>query len=158
IEEIIEAVGIAKVEFHRHFKSKSELVGSVLRYHIEEVAAGEGPLAYDLNSWSDLEGCLESYVDFQKRFRMTRGCPLGRLASELREEDELVRHCLNFGLDLMVARLTCFFSREKVAGRLSSDVDVEQLANFCIAVIQGAMLAGRIGRNCRRVEGVFEDL
>lgn len=157
-DEIIEAVGIGEAEFHQHFKSKSELVEVVLRYHIEGLAAGTGLLKYDVRTWWDLEGCLASHVEFHKLFRMTRGCPIGRLGSELREEDDLVRHSLNRALDLMVTRLECFFSREKREGRLANDVDVEQLANFCVAVIQGAMVIGKVRRNCRCVESTFEDL
>lgn len=157
-DEIIEAARVAKDEFHQHFKSKVELAGAVLRYHIEELAAGAGPLKYRLDTWSDLEECFASHVDFQKRFRMTRGCPIGRLGSELREEDDSVRQSLNLALDLMVTKLECLFSREKMAGRLAGDVDVEQLANFCVVVIQGAMLSGKIRVNCRCVERIFEDL
>lgn len=157
-DEIIEAVGVGEAEFHQHFKSKSELVQVVLRYHIEGLAAGTGLLKYDVRTWWDLEECLASHVEFQKLFRMTRGCPIGRLGSELREENDLVRHSLNHALDLMVTRLECFLSREKREGRLANDVDVEQLANFCVAVIQGAMLTGKIRRNCRSVESTFKDL
>jgi hypothetical protein len=89
---------------------------------------------------------------------MTRSCPIARLGSELREEDELVRHSLNLAFDLMTTKLECLFSREKMAGRLASIVDVEQLANFCVAVIQGAMLAGKIRVDSRCVERILEDL
>jgi hypothetical protein len=41
---------------------------------------------------------------------------------------------------------------------LASNVDVEQLANFCVAVIQGAMLAGKIRVDSRCVESIMEDL
>jgi len=157
-DEIIEAVGIAKAEFHQHFKSKSELVCAVLRYYFEQLAAGIGPVKYELDSWNDLQECLRSHVEFQKRFKMTRSCPIGRLGSELKEGDELTSQTLNLILDLMLARFESFFSREKMAGRLASHVDVEQLSNLCVAVIQGAMLVGKIGRNCMRVEVVFEDL
>jgi len=157
-DEIIEAVGIPKAKFCQHFKSKMELAGAVLRYHIEELAAGTGPLKYRLDTWSDLEECFASHVDFQKRFRMTRSCPIARLGSELREEDELVRHSLNLAFDLMTTKLECLFSREKMAGRLASIVDVEQLWNFCVSFIQGAMLAGKIRVDSRCVERILEDL
>ena len=157
-DEVIEAVGIPKAEFHQHFKSRLELVDAVLRYHTEELAAGAGILKYGLDTWADLEECLASHVEFQRRSGMTRSCPIGRLGNELREEDELVRHSLNLALDLMIARLGCLFSREKMAGRLSSNVDVEQLANFCVVIIQGAMLTGKIRVDFRCVESIFEDL
>lgn len=157
-DEIAEAACIPKAQFHQHFKNKSEVACAALRYYFEELAAGIGPVKYELNSWADLEECLSSHVEFQKKFKMTRSCPIGTLGNELKEPDDLTRQALILILDLMLARLESFFSREKVAGRLSSTADVEQLANFCVATIQGAMLTGKIRRNCGCVENVFEDL
>jgi TetR/AcrR family transcriptional repressor of nem operon len=157
-DEIIEAAGLAKTDFRRHFKSKSELVGAVLRYYFEGLAGGMGPLRYELDSWDDLDQCLASHLEFQKKFKMTRGCPVGTLGNELKEGDELTRQSLSHILDLMLARFESFFSREKVGGRLANNVDVEQLANFCVATIQGAMLIGKIRGNCLCVESTFEDL
>ena len=156
--EVIEAAGIAKTEFRQHFKNKAELASAVLRYYFEGLAAGIGPVKYELDSWDDLQECLRSHLDLQKRFRMTRSCPIGTLGNELKEGDELTRQALCLILELMLARLESFFSREKIAGRLSSAADVEQLANFSVATIQGAMLTGKIRRNSRSVETVLEDL
>jgi Tetracyclin repressor-like, C-terminal domain len=89
---------------------------------------------------------------------MMRSCPIGTLGNELQEDDDLTRQALCLILDLMLARLESFFSREKMAGRLPSTVDVEQVANLCVALIQGAMLIGKIRRNCHSTEVVFEDL
>jgi len=157
-DEIIEAAGIRKADFHQHFKNKAELASAVLRYYFEGLAAGVGPVKYELDSWDDLEECLQTHLEFQKRFKMARSCPIGTLGSELKEGDDLTRQGLCLILELMLTRLESFFSREKIAGRLSSTADVEQLANFCVATIQGAMLAGKIRRNCRSVETVLEDL
>ena len=157
-DEIIEAAGIAKAEFHRHFKSKPELAGAVLRYYFEGLAAGIGPVKYELDSWDDLQECLQSHIEFQKRFKMTRSCPIGTLGGELKEADDPTREALSLIFDLMLARLESFFSREKVAGRLASNADVEQLAHFSVAIMQGAMLVGKIRGDCNCVESMFEDL
>lgn len=157
-DEIVEAAGIAKAEFRQNFKNKSELTGAVLRYYFEGLAAGIGPVKYEFDSWEGVQQCLRSHVEFHKKFNMTRSCPIGTLGSELKEGDELARQSISLIIDLMLSRFESFFSREKVAGRLASDADVEQLANFCVATIQGAMLIGKIRRNCRWVESSFEDL
>ncbi len=157
-DEVIETAGISKTEFRQHFKGKWELVGAVLRYYFEGLAGGMGPLRYELDSWDDLDQCLASHLEFQKKFKMTRGCPVGMLGNELKEWDELTRQSLSHILDLMLARFESFFSREKVGGRLANNVDVEQLANFCVAIIQGGILIGKIRGNCRCVESTFEDL
>ena len=157
-DEVIETAAVSKTEFRQHFKSKLELVSAVLRCYFEGLAGGIGPLKYNLESWDDLDRCLTSHLEFQKKFKMTRGCPVGMLGNELKEGDELIRRSLSHILDLMLVRFESFFSREKVEGRLANDVDVEQLANFCIVIIQGAMLTGKIREDCRCVESIFEDL
>ena len=157
-DEIIDAAGIARADFHQHFKNKVELASAVLRHYFEGLAAGVGPVKYELDSWDDLQECLQSHLEFQKRFKMTRSCPIGTLGSELKAGDDPTRHALCLIVELMLARLESFFSRERIAGRLSSTADVEQLANFCVATIQGAMLIGKIRRNWHSVETVFEDL
>jgi molybdopterin synthase sulfur carrier subunit len=45
-----------------------------------------------------------------------------------------------------------FFIREKAKGRLAKDVREEQMADFCITAIQGAMLLGKVKRNSQPVE------
>lgn len=157
-EDIVEAAGISKAEFHQYFKCKPQLVIAVVRSYFESMAAGTGPLCFEFDSWDDLKQCLAGHLEYQRKFRMTRGCPIGTLGNELKEGDELTRHLLNLILDLMMVKLGSFFSREKVAGRLSSTADVEQLANLCVATVQGAMLTGKARRESRCVENVFEDL
>ena len=157
-DEVIETAGVVKTEFLKYFGCKQDLVDSVFRFYFERMAAGGCPANFEIDSWSDLEECLVSQIEFQKKFRMTRSCPMSVLGSELREEEEAMRHFLNLILDLWTTRLERFFSREKAAGRLAGNVDVERLANLCVAVIQGAMLTGKIRGNCRCVESTFEDL
>jgi TetR/AcrR family transcriptional repressor of nem operon len=157
-DEVIETAGISKTEFRQHFKSKLILVRAVLDNYFEGLVAGVGPVNHELNSWDDLECCFASHLEFQKKFKMTRGCPVGMVGNGLKERDEATRQSLSHILDLMLARFASFFSREKVEGRLVNDADAEQLANFCVAVIQGAMLTGKIRGNCRCVESTFDDL
>ena len=157
-DEIVQAARIAKADLRQYFRCKPDLVSAVLRSYFEGIAAGVGPVKYALDSWDDLEQCLASHLEFQKRFKMRRGCPVGVLGSELKEGDETTRQGLTLILDLMLARLGSFFSQEKMAGRLSNTADVEQLANFCVATVQGAILTGKVKRDSHYVEAVFKDL
>jgi TetR/AcrR family transcriptional regulator, transcriptional repressor for nem operon len=158
IDEIAEAAGVSKAEFRQHFGGKLDVVSAVLCFYFEMTAADLGPVKYRLDNWFDLQECLASHLEFQKKFKMKRGCPIGTLGSGLKEGDELTRQSVSHIFDLMLARLESFFSREKVAGRLARNADVEQLANFCVAIIQGAMLTGKIRGNFHGVESTFEDL
>ena len=88
---------------------------------------------------------------------MTRGCPFGTIGNEVTENDELIRQDLSLIFEVVKNKLAAFFIKEKARGQLSQDADEEQLADFCIATIQGAMLLGKIKRNSQPVESTLRE-
>ena len=71
--------------------------------------------------------------------------------------DELIRQDLSLSFELVGNQLAAFFIREKAGGRISDSVKERQLADFCIAVAQGAMLVGKINRDSQLVEATFRE-
>jgi TetR/AcrR family transcriptional regulator, transcriptional repressor for nem operon len=156
-DEIIEASRTGKGQFYHYFKSKEGLVHAVLESHLEAIKSGSGRIKYEINSWKDLEKWFHSHIDWQMSFGMTRGCPIGTVANELTEEDELIRQDVSLIIELIKYKVAAFFIREKAKGYLRNDADEERLADFCIATLQGAMLVGKIRRNKRPVEMTFRE-
>src|SRR5215470_16896893 len=156
-EQIIEASGTGKGQFYHYFKNKEGLVHEVLQTYLEAIRNGGGPLNYDIASWDDLEQWFRAQLALQKRFRMTRGCPFGTIGNEVTENDELIRQDLSLIFEVTKAKIAAFFVREKAAGRLDPDVSEECLADFCIAMIQGAMLMGKVKRSSQLVESVVHE-
>ena len=153
-DQVIEASETGKGQFYHYFKSKEGLVHEVLQAYLDDIAKGTAPLSYEINSWEDLESWFFSNIELQKRFGMTRGCPFGTIGNEVTENDELIRQDLSLIFEVVKNKLAAFFIKEKVTGRLSQDANEEQLANFCIATIQGAMLLGKIKRNSQPAEAI----
>ena len=89
---------------------------------------------------------------------MRRGCPLGIIGNELTEEDEAIRQDLNLVFEALKERIATFLKKEKSEAHLLPTTDVDQLAEFCVATIQGAMLIGKVRRDSRAVARIFEDL
>lgn len=156
-DDIIEESRTGKGQFYHYFKSKEGIVHAVLESHLEAIKAGSGPIKYEIHSWRDLEKWFLSHIDWQMSFGMTRGCPIGTVANELTEEDELIRQDVNLIIELIKYKLATFFIREKAKGHLRKDADEERLADFCIATLQGAMLVGKIRRSKRPVEMAFRE-
>jgi len=153
-EQIIEASGTGKGQFYHYFKNKEGLVHEVLQTYLEAIRNGGGPLNYDIASWDDLEQWFLTQLELQKRFRMTRGCPFGTIGNEVTENDELIRQDLSLIFEVARAKLAAFFVKEKASRRLAPNADPDQLADFCLAMIQGAMLMGKVKRSSRLVESV----
>jgi TetR/AcrR family transcriptional repressor of nem operon len=152
-DQVIEASRTGKGQFYHYFASKEGLVHAVLQNYVDEIHAGNNPAYFEIEDWEDLERWFLVHIELQKSFNMTRGCPFGTIGNGVKEKDELVRQDLQLIFELMKSNLAAFFIREKARGRMKKDANEEQLADFCIASVQGAMLMGKIKRNSRTVEG-----
>src|SRR5262249_1226051 len=150
-DEIIEISGTGKGQFYYYFKNKDDLVHQVLESHLGMIESGTAPVRYDIASWGDLERWFLDQVELQKKFQMTRGCPFGTIGNGLTGQDELIRLDLCRIFDAVRMRIAAFFIKEKAQGRLAQEVDEEHLADYCIAVAQGAMLMGKIKRSSHAV-------
>jgi len=151
-DEIIEVSRTGKGQFYHYFKSKAGLVHEVLQGYLDAIQAGHAPLSYEIASWRDLERWFLAQIELQKSFQMTRGCPFGTIGNEVTENDELIRQDLSLIFELVKNKLTTFFVKEKARGRLSRKANPEELSDFCIAAIQGAMLMGKIKRSSLTAE------
>ncbi len=156
-DQIIDASGTGKGQFYHYFRNKEGLVHEVLLTYLEDIRNGSGPLNYDVESWDDLERWFKAHLALQQRFRMTRGCPFGTIGNEVTENDELVRQDLSLIFEVVKAKVAGFFIKEKASGRLAPDVREDQLADFCLATIQGAMLMGKVKRSSQLVEHVVRE-
>jgi AcrR family transcriptional regulator len=151
-DQVIAASGTGKSQFYHYFKSKEGLVHEVLQSHLDAIRRGSYPVDCEVDSWRDLEQWFRAHLKLQKSFQMTRGCPLGTMGNEITASDELIRQDLSLIFEVMKNKLAAFFIREKAAGRLSPQAREHELADFCIATIQGAMLMGKINRSSELVE------
>ncbi len=156
-DEIIEASETGKGQFYHYFKNKEGLVHEVLLTHLEAIKTGAAPIEYEIKSWRSLEEWFLSQIALQKKFAMARGCPFGTIGNEVTGSDELIRQDLSLIFEVMKNKLATFFVQEKAKGRLIPEAPEEHLADFCIAIIQGAMLLGKIKRNSRSAETTVQE-
>jgi AcrR family transcriptional regulator len=156
-DQIIAASGTGKSQLYHYFGSKEGLVHAVLQTWLEAVRGGTYPADPAIDSWRDLEQWFRTHVKWQKRFQMTRGSALGTIGNELTAEDELVRQDLTLIFEVMRNKLASFFIREKAAGRLAPRAREHELADFCLAAVEGAMLLGRINRSSAVAEATIEE-
>jgi AcrR family transcriptional regulator len=151
-DQIIEKSRTGKGQFYHYFKNKEGLVHEVLQSHLDAIRDGTAPLSYEIETWQDVERWFRSQIQLQRSFKMSRGCPFGTIANEITDNDELMRQDLSLIFEVMKNKITSFFYKEKARGRLTVEADEDSMADFCIAVIQGAMLMGKVKRNSQSVE------
>jgi len=153
----MEASRTGKGQFYHYFKNKEGLVHEVLQYHLEAIREGTAPLNYEIESWQDLETWFRAQIELQRSFKMTRGCPFGTIGNEITENDELIRQDLSLIFEVIRNRIASFFIKEKAKGRLVHAANTDSMADFCIAVIQGAMLVGKVKRNSQLSETTIQE-
>jgi AcrR family transcriptional regulator len=156
-DQIIEASGTGKGQFYHYFRNKEGLVHEVLQSHLHAIKTGTAPLDYEIESWQDLERWFLAQIDLQRKFGMTRGCPFGTIGNEITENDELIRQDLSLIFEVIKNKLAAFFIKAKAKGRLAPDANEGKMADYCIAVVQGAMLLGRIRRDGASAEATVRE-
>ena|SRR5215469_11488768 len=130
--------------------------GSCIR--LEEIESGTSPLHPKLASWRDFKRSLAVHMKFLKEFNMLRGCPLAIIGNELTEEDDTVRQVLSLVFDALTKRIAALFLKLKTEGRLPRNANERQLAEFCVAVMQGSMVVGKVRGKSEAVAQIFKEM
>jgi len=156
-DQIIEKSGTGKGQFYHYFKNKEGLVHEVLQSHLDAIRNGTAQLNHEIESWEDLEKWFRAQIRLQRSFNMRRGCPFGTIGNEVTDNDELIRQDLSLIFEVISNKIASFFRKEKAKGRLVETADEEAMADFCIAMIQGAMLLGKVKRHGRLVDTTIRE-
>lgn len=157
-EQVIEASGTGKGQFYHYFKSKEGLIHEVLLYYLDSIESGTARINYDIDTWQDLEQLFTAHIEAQKSFGMRRGCPFGTIANEVTENDDLIRADISLLFEVVKNKLAAFFGKEKAAGRLAREANALQMAELCMAALQGGMLLGKIRRNAQPLEATVREV
>ena len=155
VDEVLERSGTGKGQFYHYFKSKEALVHAVLQAFYERLKSGEGPFKASLGSWQDVERWFQCYQSAQKSFKCERGCPVGTIGNELTQGDELIRQDINLIFEYFHNTLARFLQSEKAKGALKPSADPDELADFCLAVVQGGSLLAKVKRSIAPAENAM---
>lgn len=158
LSEVCKAAKVSMQQLHRHFRTKGDIARAVVRAYLTEIKGDMSQVHRKLDTWKDFERTFSAHIGLLEQFNMRRGCPLGVIGNELTDKDEAIREELKLVFEALKERIAGFLKKEKSARRFLRTADHEQLAEFCVATMQGAMLIGKVRRNPRTVTKLFEDL
>ena len=156
-DEIITASRTGKGQFYYYFKSKRDLVHQVLETCLDAIETGRAPVKHDIETWAGLERWFLDHLELQKQYDMRRSCPFGTIGNGVTDSDELIRLDLCRIFEAVRMRIAAFLIKEKAQGRLAPEANEEQLADYCIAVVQGAMFMGKIKRSSEATEATMRE-
>lgn len=152
VDEILKQSGTGKSQFYHYFKSKEGLVHAVLQYFYELLKTNRAPMKSKVESWEDLEEWFGFFLGFQRQVNCERSCPIGTIGNDLSNGQELLRQDVRLIFDLMSRSLVDFFNVLKGRKQLAPGVDAQALADFCLCIMQGGLLVGKVRRDTHPFE------
>src|SRR3954447_21074611 len=158
LAEILAAAEAKPGSFYYFFKTKEELLLAVLRLYVETLwpvvmapafAESEDPVARIFH-------VLGFYRQNLIRTGCTYGCPIGRLALEIPEEQTEVHRLLADNFDGWTAAIEgCL---KDASGRFPHEMDSGSLSRFVLTVMEGGVMQARAHRSLMPFDASVEHL
>ena len=146
LDDVRDAAGVSKSQLYHYFADKEDLIHAVIDRTIQQVLDAQPELA-DLSSWAAISRWLDELVELQVQRHAVGGCPIGGLAGQLAEVDELARDALAAGFDRWEAPLREGLEKMRSHGKLARTADPSRLATATLAAIQGGLVLTQTRRD-----------
>jgi TetR/AcrR family transcriptional regulator, transcriptional repressor for nem operon len=146
MSEILSQAQANSGSFYYFFKSKEELLLAVLQLYVESL----GPVVVEpvLAQYKDPIDRVFGILEFYRRNLLatgcTYGCPIGRLALEIPEEQLKVHRLLADNFDGWTAAVEA--SLEEAKDRFPRNTDLQTLSKFVLTVMEGGVMQARAQR------------
>lgn len=147
LDDVRAATGTNKSQLYHYFADKSALVRAVVERQVEQVLAAQQPELDDLDSMPALRRWADRVVALNEQGGCVGGCPLGRLASELADDDAAARAGLFAGFEAWQESLAAGIRLMRGRGELAQDADPDMLALALLAAAQGGLLLAQTARS-----------
>jgi AcrR family transcriptional regulator len=157
IDQILARSGTGKSQFTYYFKNKDGLIRSTIHFLAEVIKNNQADTGYEINSWSDMENWFQNYIEFQKSVDYELSCPLGTIANDLSNDQEILRQDVRLFLEWCRGKIARFFAERKAAGEFIVKVNPDSLADFCISIMQGGMLLTKMKRDSDMFENAAKE-
>jgi len=153
IETVLQAAGVPKGSFYYYFKSKEDFGLQVLDKFAADIAARfasclDNP---NLRPLERLRCYFEEVCARLEAQECRNGCLVGNLSQEMADQSEAFRQRLEAIFKEWRERYAGCLRAAQEAGELAADLDVHELAEFCLSSWQGAILRAKAGRSIRPI-------
>jgi AcrR family transcriptional regulator len=149
LDDVRAASGTSKSQLYRHYPDKDALVRDVVALQAVELLERQHQLLRRLNSLRGLERWRDAVIEQNALRNGAHGCPLGSLAGELADQDELAREAIARYFGTWEGLLEAGLVRMKDSGVLRADADTGELATGLMAALQGGYLLAQTARDVK---------
>jgi len=155
LDDVLRESGVGKGSFYYYFKSKEDLGYAILEHVVAAfIERTVVPcFADEAQRPLDQVRCfLDRIVQAQRASSCVGGCPLGNLASELSDVHEGFRARLAQVFLAWRERLTLTIREAQRRGDIGDDCRVEEVAQFLVASLEGAILMTKVTKDIAVME------
>lgn len=152
LDDVRKMTGTSKSQLYHYFRDKDDLIHAVVVRQGERVLGAHRPALEAVDGWARLKRWRDLVVRLVRAVEWHGGCPVGSLANELAESDELSRLRLVEIFDEWQGMLADALNRMVADGQLRRGTDVSKLATATMASLQGGLLLTKTTRSARPLE------
>ena len=144
LDDLCKATGLGRSSLYAAFGDKRALLLSSLdRYEERGIARIVAALSRPLNIRKAVAAFLGDFIDEIVAGPGRRGCFLGNCAAELSRHDREATARVRRSLERIEGTFRDALVRARVRGEIAAACDVDALARFLVAGIQGLRLVGK---------------
>lgn len=149
ILDVLQAANVPKGSFYHYFKSKDVFVLVVLDSYAQEHYTHVGHHLEDetLTPLSRLHRFFTAAGHWFESMPAYRGCMVGNLSQELGAYNEDFRSRLQAMLDQLRSNIQLCLQQAQDCGELPAQMPIEQMADFCLSGLHGALLRMKVSQN-----------
>ncbi len=146
-EALQAAAGVSASQVYHYFNDKHSLTRAVIEYWSDTTIGFHKPLLAHLDDIGGLRDWAQAIVDTARANDFRGGCPLGSLASELADSDDVARDDVVAGYRRWQMAIRDGLAAMKARGALADSADVDQLALALLTALQGGLLLAKTLRD-----------
>lgn len=144
LDDLCEATGLGRSSLYAAFGDKHGLLLRTLdRYEEQGLARIRAALARPVPVGKAIAGFIDDLIDGIIAGPGRRGCFVGNCAAELARHDREAAKRVRRSMGKVEAMFRAALFRARERGELASGADVDALARFLVAGIQGLRLVGK---------------
>ncbi|MDE2058567.1 MAG: TetR family transcriptional regulator C-terminal domain-containing protein [candidate division NC10 bacterium] len=160
IGEILKESGVGKGNFYYYFRSKEELGYAIVKDNFRRFSEEVTGKAFGNNrdAVTQLDDFLDILLEIHRRRNCAGGCRLGNMAMELSDIHEEFRKKFQDVFDGWSVQVEGVLQKAKAGGQLTGHADLQALAQFVIASVEGAILLAKVKKDISTLERCLKEL
>ena len=155
LDDVKVAAEVSGSQMYHYFPDKNQLLQAVIDYQAESIVNRQ---RHAFSSANGVEAWQKMVITAAKRTKGKGGCQLGSLVGQLAESDPEARARIAAGFDQWTAAIADGLRSRHPDGRLTSDIDPDDLATTLLATLQGGLVLAQVEQSPRPFETAVNTL